>query len=200
MPPCGHVHQQANNFHKISGKKRLHKLTARRLDDGQKHILRPTLGHWGFMSSQTQPPRRRQSSFVTGLIPTFTEWRKVTTQSGRNASPLCFSSFLCVKIAVVCRKTRRKATTLTTGKRVVPARGTIWRTCECRHAHRRQADIGFFLEVLLCVFGLFPLGAFLLWSYNWNLKVCPRLILRSIFCDWCDWVSKLISRTRHVVL
>lgn len=122
IPPCGHVHQQANNFHKISGKKRLHKLTARRLDGGQKHILRPTLGHWGFMSSQTQPPRRRQSSFVTGLIPTFTEWRKVTTQSSRNASPLCFSSFLCVKIAVVCRKTRRKATTLTTGKRVVPAR------------------------------------------------------------------------------
>lgn len=152
IPPCGHVHQQANNFHKISGKKRLHKLTARRLDGGQKHILRPTLGHWGFMSSQTQPPRRRQSSLSTGLIPTFTEWRKVTTQSSRNASPLCFSSFLCVKIAVVCRKTRRKATTLTTGKRVVPARGTTWRTCECRHAHGRQADVGFFLDVLLCVF------------------------------------------------
>lgn len=143
IPPCGHVHQQADDFHNISGNKRLHKLTARRLDGGQRHILRPTLGHWGFMSSQTQLPRRRQSSFVTGLIPTFTEWRKVTTQSSRNASPLCFSSFLCVEIAVVCRKTLRKATlraTLTTGKRrVIPARETCWRTCErSRHTHGRH--------------------------------------------------------------
>lgn len=143
IPPCGHVHQQADDFHNISGNKRLHKLTARRLDGGQRHILRPTLGHWGFMSSQTQLPRRRQSSFVTGLIPTFTEWRKVTTQSSRNASPLCFSSFLCVEITVVCRKTLRKATlraTLTTGKRrVIPSRETYWRTCErSRHTHGRR--------------------------------------------------------------